>query len=249
MSWKKLSAGLRRAGAGPRRRRGFSPLGPRGKIGAEAPAALQGRADRRQGVHRRRGRRLRPPGEARQGLRGGASAISRTRPPRGSSPSLSATCGRPASPSSADEDMVRAARAILDPILGSGGARIAWDAMLSPEATAAMVRKACLETGGELVSTRDRGNAPRPDPSERAVRCRPPRATEGPGTTQDAADDLERDQLGKAIRHADYLLQSTYRLERSGPILAGFGIEKVAERAAEKGGVLQAVRLHSETQE
>ena len=58
---------------------------------------------------------------------------------------------------SADEKMVRAARAIIDPSLGSSGMRIAWDAMLSPEATAAMVRKACLEVGGELVSTGTEG--------------------------------------------------------------------------------------------
>ena len=151
-------------------------------------------------------------------------------------------------PPSADGNMVRAARAIMDPSLGSSETKIAWDAMLSPEATAAMVRKACLEAAGELVSTGTEGmlgDLTRQKGVYDAARLE---RREAQGLLKTAATALDRDQLGKAIRHADYILQSTYRLERAGPILAGFGIEKAAEGAAEGGGVLQAVRVHGEPQ-
>jgi len=149
-------------------------------------------------------------------------------------------------PSSAGEDMVRAARAIIDPSLGSSGTRIAWDAMLSPEATAAMVRKACLEAGGELVSTGTEGllrDLTRQKGLYEAARLERRKARE---LLEHSGDALDRDQLAKVIRHADYILQSTYRLERAGPILAGFGIEKAAEGAAEDGNVLESVDLHGE---
>lgn len=48
-------------------------------------------------------------------------------------------------------EMVRAAQAILDPKLGNSGKRIAWDAMLSPEARNAALTQACIELGGEII--------------------------------------------------------------------------------------------------
>jgi hypothetical protein len=149
-------------------------------------------------------------------------------------------------PESADPNMVRAARAILDPALGNSSTRMAWDAMLSPEATAAMVRKACLEVGGELLSQGTEGmlhDLTRHEGIYDAARLE---RREAQKLLKHAGDALERDQLKKVIRHADYLLQSTYRLERAGPHLAGFGIEKLAERAAEEGGTLLSARLHGE---
>jgi hypothetical protein len=57
--------------------------------------------------------------------------------------------GRPL-PENAHGDMIRAARAILDPRLGNSGQRLAWSAMWSPEAKRAGLTKACIELGGEL---------------------------------------------------------------------------------------------------
>ncbi|MFQ5801348.1 MAG: hypothetical protein ACE5JQ_00445 [Candidatus Methylomirabilales bacterium] len=54
-------------------------------------------------------------------------------------------------PEDASIDMVRAARAILDPKLGNSGTRIAWDAMLSPEAQRAVVTQVCIELGGHVI--------------------------------------------------------------------------------------------------
>ena len=149
-------------------------------------------------------------------------------------------------PSSADENMVRAARAILDPSLGSSGMRIAWDAMLSPEATAAMVRKACLEAGGEMVSEGTEGllgDLTRQKGLYDAARLQ---RREAQTLLKHCGDTLEQEQLKKVILHADYVLQNTYRVERAGPILAGSAIEKVAERAADDDSGLKSVSLLGE---
>ena len=54
-------------------------------------------------------------------------------------------------PGDASIDMVRAAEAMLDPKLGNSGARIAWDAMLSPEARRAVFTRACIELGATVL--------------------------------------------------------------------------------------------------
>ena len=54
-------------------------------------------------------------------------------------------------PETAKIEMVRTAEAILDPKLGNSGIRIAWNAMLSPEARRAAVTEACIQLGGELL--------------------------------------------------------------------------------------------------
>lgn len=51
----------------------------------------------------------------------------------------------------ASVDMVRAARALLDPKLGNSGLRIAWDALFTPEAKRAALTQASIELGGEIV--------------------------------------------------------------------------------------------------
>jgi hypothetical protein len=47
--------------------------------------------------------------------------------------------------------MVKAAQAILDPALGNSSARVAWNAMLSPEARHAALTRACIETGAAAI--------------------------------------------------------------------------------------------------
>jgi hypothetical protein len=64
--------------------------------------------------------------------------------------------GRP-TPADAPVDMVRAARAILDPRLGNSGTRIAWSAMWSPEAKRAGLTRATIELGGELFGEGAKG--------------------------------------------------------------------------------------------
>ncbi len=55
-------------------------------------------------------------------------------------------------PPGADPAMVKAAQAVTDPKLGNSATSIAWDAMISPEALAAMFRKATVEITTEAVS-------------------------------------------------------------------------------------------------
>lgn len=54
-------------------------------------------------------------------------------------------------PEDASIDMVRAAQAILDPRLGSSSTRIAWNAMLSPEARHAAITRVGIELGSEIA--------------------------------------------------------------------------------------------------
>jgi hypothetical protein len=128
-------------------------------------------------------------------------------------------------PASADPDMVRAARAISDPALGSSGTRIAWDSMMSPEARAAMARKACLEIGTELVHTgvsegtenllRDLTKRKELYAAARLER------EEARRMLKHSTDALDKDQLRKVIAHANNTLEGIYRLERAGPVIGG----------------------------
>jgi len=137
---------------------------------------------------------------------------------------------------SADPRMVRAARAITDPALGSSGTRIAWDAMLSREALAAMVRKACIEVGGEMMGSGTEGllsDLTRQRRSYEAARRERRRAK---ALLEDASDPARREALRKAVSHAEHVLSKTYRLERAGPILAAAAIGKTAGPSGEEGG-------------
>jgi hypothetical protein len=123
-------------------------------------------------------------------------------------------------PASTDADMVRAARAIIDPKLGSSSTRIAWDSMLSPEARAAMVRKASLEIGTELVSTGTQGllyDLTKRKELYGAARLEREEARK----MLKGADALDRDQLKKVIDHANYVLDDLYRLQQVVPTIAG----------------------------
>ncbi len=124
-------------------------------------------------------------------------------------------------PQSADANMLRAARAIIDPALGSSGARIAWDAMLSPEARAAMVRKACLEIGSGLVSTGTEGLVTDLTKREGLYEAARQERGEAVRLLKQSTDPLDRDQLRKVIAHANSVLDGIYRLERVGPTMRG----------------------------
>jgi hypothetical protein len=136
-------------------------------------------------------------------------------------------------PASANPEMLKAARAILDPKLGSSGTRIAWDAMLSPEARAAMVRKAALESGAALVSTGTEGLlhdlTQRKELYTAAMRER----DEARKMLLHTSDVLYRDQLKKVIGHANAVLDDLYRLQRVVPVVASGAIGDAAGELAE----------------
>jgi hypothetical protein len=58
--------------------------------------------------------------------------------------------GSPA-PTDSRADMLRAAKAMLDPKLGSSNMRIAWDALWSPDAKQAILTRAAIELGGAIL--------------------------------------------------------------------------------------------------
>lgn len=124
-------------------------------------------------------------------------------------------------PASTDADMVKAARAIIDPKLGSSSTRIAWDSMLSPEARAAMVRKATLEIGTELVSTGTQGLLYDLTKRKELYGAARLEREEARKMLKGTTDALDRDQLKKVINHANYVLDDLYRLQSVVPTVAG----------------------------
>lgn len=57
-------------------------------------------------------------------------------------------------PAGADPAMIKAAQAVTDPKLGNSATSVAWDAMMSREAVAAMLRKATIEVTTEAVTSK-----------------------------------------------------------------------------------------------
>jgi hypothetical protein len=127
-------------------------------------------------------------------------------------------------PESADPNMLRAARAILNPALGNSSQKIAWDSMLSPEARAAMVRKACLEIGTELVSTGVSNSTEElfSDVTKRKELYEAVRLQRGEAQKmlKHTTDSLDKDQLQKVIAHGNSVLNDIYQFEKIMPGLA-----------------------------
>lgn len=130
--------------------------------------------------------------------------------------------GKYASSNPADGNMLRAARAINDPLLGSSGVRIAWDAMMSPEAKAAMARKACLEIGATLVSKGASGildDLTKRRTTSDAVLAERKAAMK---MFEKNGDLLYNERFRKIIANTDEILDNIYRLETAGPKIEGF---------------------------
>jgi len=136
-------------------------------------------------------------------------------------------------PESADPEMLKAARAILDPKLGSSGAQIAWDAMLSPEARAAMVRKASMEVGVELVSSGTQGLLYDLTKRKEVYQAARLEREEARKMLKHTADPLDKDQLRKVVSHANEVLDDLYRLQKVVPTVAARSVgDSTGELAA-----------------
>jgi len=146
-------------------------------------------------------------------------------------------------PGSADPAMLKAARAITDPMLGSSGRRIAWDAMLSPEARAAMVRKAAVEIGMGWISDKLSDFAKdlsyqltKQKATYDAVRVERDAAIRMLRANGSRLDPETRASIESSIGHANELLGNLYRLQNIGPSLIGdavgeaYGKSDIAKR-------------------
>ncbi len=123
-------------------------------------------------------------------------------------------------------EMVRAAQAILNPKLGNSGMRIAWDAMLSPEARNAAMTRACIELGSEII-----GKAVKKTVARLAATQLPAftEATEyltkARVALQKTEDPAARASLTLAIKQANDIIAKTYKTVRPGAV----GMEHVTE--------------------
>lgn len=134
----------------------------------------------------------------------------------------------------ADPDIIKAVRAIADPSLGNSSMKLAWDAMLSPEATAAMAKKACLEIGTELFTT---GVSNLSVDLERrkgifdSIRLERNKAV---NMLKSTADPVQGYELNRVIAHANKQLAFTYRTEEAGPAILGFMARQYLYKEADK---------------
>jgi hypothetical protein len=138
-------------------------------------------------------------------------------------------------PENASIEMVRAAQAILDPRLGNSGTRIAWNAMLSPEARNAALTQLCIELGGEVLGRATKTMVGRLTaqrlPAFREANEYLAKATYALERTNDPA---ARASLKAAIKQANDIIAQSYAgargMEHIASIYAGNEIERIHER-------------------
>jgi methionine-rich copper-binding protein CopC len=136
-------------------------------------------------------------------------------------------------PASADPAMVKAARAITDPKLGNSGASIAWDSMTSPEALSAMFRKASIEIGSEIISSKAEGLLV--DQNKRKVlfdSVRLEREQARHMMALETTTPIQRDQLKTVIDHANQLTSDIYRVEKVVTTADGMAIGDATDKLA-----------------
>ena len=149
-------------------------------------------------------------------------------------------------PITADPAMVRAARAITDPKLGETGA-VVWDAMTSKEALSAMLRKAAIEVGTEMLSPSTGGLLH--DEAERkaifdSVRLQRTRARKMMDLA--ATSDAQRAQFKTVIEHADQLSADLYKVEKVNDLASGVADERISKAWGEASDELATSILGTE---
>jgi hypothetical protein len=141
--------------------------------------------------------------------------------------------GRPGSPFD-DPEMVRVAAALADPKLNRSGAAIAWDAMISPPAVAAMLRKATIEITSEVVS--DKANETLAEVTAHKE------AFDAVKRDRDYAVLLYRNthnldrihELDAVIQHANQRMADMYRVEAVSSGVVGVSIGDATDKLADK---------------
>ena len=134
-----------------------------------------------------------------------------------------------------DSNMVKAARAINNPKLNNSGTWLAWDAMLSPEAKAAMARKACIEVGTELVSDGTEGLVGDLTEQKEVFEAARVERKQAQSMLRQTTDAAEKAQLTQAIQKTEHVMENTYKMTEAGPKLLGTIEGIFVSNEAEKG--------------
>jgi hypothetical protein len=115
-------------------------------------------------------------------------------------------------PEGARSDMIRAARAIVDPALGNSSVQIAVNALLSPDARRAMYTAACIEAAGEILG-HSAGQAYQRIEAVRRVPYQQARyfLARAHVALRTVKDPSARESLQIAVRQANKAIADTYR--------------------------------------
>jgi hypothetical protein len=136
-------------------------------------------------------------------------------------------------PSSADPGMVSVALAIADPKLAHGTAPLAWDFMTSREALSAMLRKAAIDIGSDVIS--EKAGKLLTDEKQRkevfdALRLERRQAVNMMGAASTTTPQHE--QLKIVIDRANRTMADIYRVERITDTLRGVVIGDATDKLA-----------------
>lgn len=152
-------------------------------------------------------------------------------------------------PASADPEMVKAARALIDPKLGRhdvtltnnatidnalNNSRIVWDAMTTPEALSAMVRKASIELLSEAAAVKSEKLV-----KDLAVRkaafdsMRVEREQAHKMLALETLTPQQREQWTAVVKHADHLSTTIYKTEQVANTYTGKQLGNDIDFAAE----------------
>jgi hypothetical protein len=135
--------------------------------------------------------------------------------------------------------MLRAARAVADPELGSTG-RMVWDAMTSKQALSAMVRKATIEVGMEiLVPSMEKALLESQAARQMIFNAlRLERTSARKMMAEASTTAAQRAQLKTVIRQSDKLSSELYKVDKFNHAVGGAADAKTSDSMSEMSDLI-----------
>lgn len=141
-------------------------------------------------------------------------------------------------PTVVPEEMVSTAKAILDPKLGNSATRIAWNAMWSPEAKAALVKNACIELGSSIMGKGVEGVTKSVLAERNSVfKAALEKIKKAEALKRATTDPLQIEYLDEVIKNANDIMGKSYVVKVAGvtvPFLTEEGLERGSKMIREK---------------
>ena len=139
-----------------------------------------------------------------------------------------------AAPAGASPDMVRAARAVADPELGNTG-KMVWDSMTSKQALSAMVRKATIEVGLEILVPSTETALLESEAERQLIfnTLRLERTGARKMMAEASTTAAQRTQLTTVIQQSDKLASELYKVDKFNHALGGAVDAKIGNSMSE----------------
>lgn len=150
-------------------------------------------------------------------------------------------------PAGASPAMVQAARAIADPGLGDTG-KVVWDAMTSKQALSAMVRKATIEVGTEILTPSTETALLEDEAERKAVfdTLRLERTRARKMLAEASTTEIQRAQLKTVIQQSDKMSSELYKVDKFNHLLGGTVDAKIGDSMSDAADLIAEHFLGSE---